>query len=190
MKTGVICLQGDVSEHIGILAKLNANPFWVREKKDLLQATALIIPGGESTTISRLMSESGLFETVKKRAEGGMPVFGTCAGLILLAKEGDSQVERTGQRLLGLMDMAVNRNAFGRQRESFEETVSIKGIGSFPGVFIRAPSIRKVYGKCSPLSQLGDKIIAAMQDNLLATAFHPELTGDERVHRYFLEEIC
>ena len=190
MRIGVLGLQGDVSEHIEVLRKLKSNPFWVKDRKDLSQAAALVIPGGESTAISRLMAESGLFEEVKRKTEEGMPVFGTCAGLILLAKEGDMQVEQTGQKLLGLMDMAVDRNAFGRQLESFEETVSIKGIGSFPGVFIRAPAIRKVYGNCSPVSHLGDKIIAARQDNILATAFHPELTGDDRVHRYFFEEIC
>lgn len=186
MKVGVLGLQGDVSEHIEMLSELKTHPLRVRSTKDLAACGALIIPGGESTTIGRLMRESGLFEQVKKMAREGMPVFGTCAGLIMLAKSGGQHAEITGQKLLGLMDMEADRNAFGRQRESFEQAVEINGIGRFHGVFIRAPSITAVHGKCKPISRLGGTIIAARQDNLLATAFHPELTGDKRVHEYFL----
>ncbi|MBI4173996.1 MAG: pyridoxal 5'-phosphate synthase glutaminase subunit PdxT [Candidatus Aenigmarchaeota archaeon] len=189
MKVGVLGLQGDVSEHLEALEKLGAKGAWVKDLASLAEAEALIIPGGESTTIGRLLEESWLFEMVQQRAKGGMPIFGTCAGLILLAKEAGEQARQTGQRLLGLMDMEVDRNAFGRQRESFEQPIEINGLGQFPGVFIRAPAIRKVFGKCEALAQLDGRIIAARQGKLLATAFHPELTGDLRLHRYFLEQV-
>ena len=120
-----------------------------------------------------------------------MPVWGTCAGAIILASKGDGQVKKTGQKLLGLMSMSVNRNAFGRQRESFEAVVRFKSFAvNYPGVFIRAPSIEKVWGKCEPVAFLGSKIAAARQGNIFATTFHPELTYDKRVHEFFLKECC
>jgi 5'-phosphate synthase pdxT subunit len=193
MKVGVLNIQGDVSEHYYMIENLigKGNSILVKKESDLELVNALIIPGGESTTISNLMVQSGLFDKVKKLGEEGFPIFGTCAGLILLAKEGDEQVSRTKTKLLGLMDMKIKRNAFGRQRESFETNISIDGIkgNEFPCVFIRSPAITKVYGKCKVLGKFGDHIIAAQQDNLLATAFHPELTEDRRMHEYFFSLI-
>jgi 5'-phosphate synthase pdxT subunit len=135
------------------------------------------------------MIESDIFDRIKELGENGFPIFGTCAGMVLLAKEGGKQVQRTGQKLLGLMDMEVCRNAFGRQRESFESEIEIQGIGNYPGIFIRAPVVERVWGKCNVLSTFEGKIIAAQQDNLFATSFHSELTDDLRVHRLFLRII-
>lgn len=192
MRIGVLGLQGDVEEHLSILNECGAVPVRVRTVDDAKSVDALIIPGGESTTISKLMFESGIAQVVKARvAKEKLPVWGTCAGLILLAKKGDGQVKKTGQMLLGLMDIEVNRNAFGRQRESFEQDVKVEGIdGDFPAVFIRAPLITKVFGKAKAIAKLADgKIVAAEQGNLLATAFHPELSGDARMHEYFLAKV-
>jgi len=187
MQIGVVGLQGAVSEHIDMLSRIGARGVWVRDKGALKEISGLIIPGGESTTISRLLMQSGMFDRIREMGEEGFPIFGTCAGLILLAKKGDGDVKKSGQKLLGLMDMEVRRNAFGRQKESFEENIKIGDIGEFPCVFIRAPAIIKVGGKCKPLATYKRLIVAARQDNLLATAFHPELTQDTRIHRYFLE---
>ncbi|MEM4389200.1 MAG: pyridoxal 5'-phosphate synthase glutaminase subunit PdxT [Candidatus Micrarchaeia archaeon] len=187
MRVGVIGVQGAVSEHLAAVERLGARGVWVKRPEELNGVSALIIPGGESTTISRLLVESGLFEPVRKLGQQGLPIFGTCAGLILLAKKGDAQVARTGQRLLGLMDMKITRNAFGRQRESFEEEVEVAGVGRVVGVFIRAPAIDRTFGKCIPLARIDGRIVAARQENLLATAFHPELTDDLRIHQFFLD---
>ena len=162
----------------------------VRKAEGLEQVSCLIIPGGESTTISKLLLRSGLHDSIIKRAEEGMPLMGTCAGCVLLAKEGDEEVRKTGIELLGLMDMAVDRNAFGRQRESFEAPLEIEGMDTpFPGVFIRGPAIRKVWGGCRAVARYGDKIIMARQGSMLALSFHPELSGDNRIHRALLEMI-
>lgn len=185
MKIGVVGVQGAVSEHLEMLAKLGIERVWVRKKEQLNEIDGLIIPGGESTTISKLMVESELFERVKELGENGTPIFGTCAGLIMLAKKGDAQVEKTETRLLELMDVKVNRNAFGRQRESFEVELEVEGIGKFPCVFIRAPAITRAFGECKPLARHNNYIVAARQKNLLATAFHPELTQDTRIHELF-----
>ncbi|MFH1257894.1 MAG: pyridoxal 5'-phosphate synthase glutaminase subunit PdxT [Candidatus Micrarchaeota archaeon] len=195
MKTiGVLGLQGDVIEHIEALKRQNASPIWLENPSQLKEVDALIIPGGESTTIGNLIVKNGLFEPIRQFAKYGKPIWGTCAGAILLAKEGDSQVRKTHQPLLKLMDMKADRNAFGRQRESFEIDVELDGItgkgnNPFPAVFIRAPVIEKVWGNCKVLGELDGKIIAAQQKNLLATCFHPELTDDLRVHDYFLGMI-
>ncbi|MBI5159589.1 pyridoxal 5'-phosphate synthase glutaminase subunit PdxT [Candidatus Micrarchaeota archaeon] len=186
MKVGVVGVQGAVSEHLEMLAKANAEGVWVRKKEQLNSIDGLVIPGGESTAISKLMSESNLFEKVKEMGTSGTPVFGTCAGLIMLAKKGDAQVEKTGTRLLELMDVEVNRNAFGRQRESFEAELEVDGVGKFPCVFIRAPAITKAFGECKQLATYNKYIVAAQERNLLATAFHPELTQDTRMHKLFL----
>lgn len=162
----------------------------IRKVEELEQVSCVIIPGGESTTISKLLLRSGLHDLIKKRAEEGMPLMGTCAGCVLLAKEGDEEVHKTGTNLLGLMDMAVDRNAFGRQRESFEAPLEIKGMDSpFPGVFIRGPVIRRVWNGCEALARYGDRIIMARQDNMMALSFHPELSGDNRIHRALLEMV-
>jgi 5'-phosphate synthase pdxT subunit len=190
MKVGVVAFQGAVSEHMQMIdAVLGRGSSLAVRKADALDGvSAVIIPGGESTTIGRLMRSSGVFKKLRALGEQGMPILGTCAGLIMLAKEGDEQVERTGE-LLGLMYMRVRRNAFGRQRESFEEKLKIEGIGRYPCVFIRAPVVERVDGKCKAIARFGKHIVAAEQGNLLATAFHPELTRDLRFHRYFLEKV-
>ncbi len=189
MKVGVIGVQGAVSEHLDMVRQCNAEPLWIRKASDLDNVSALILPGGESTTISRLMVESNIFEKVRELGIGGLPVYGTCAGLVLLAKEGDQQVEKTNQKLLALMDMKICRNAFGSQRDSFESELSFEGIGKFPAVFIRAPTIEKVWGNCKPLAFYDKKTVAAVQDNLLVTSFHPELTNDKRIHEFFLDFV-
>jgi 5'-phosphate synthase pdxT subunit len=186
---GVIGVQGAVSEHIDMLLSCGSKTRWVRTKDDLDGLDGIILPGGESTTISRLLVESGMFERIQEMAEEGIPVFGTCAGLVLLANQGDDLVQRTNQKLLGLMDMRISRNSFGNQRNSFEAMLDIDGIGEFPGVFIRAPAIEEVNGDCKALSSFNGKIVAAQQGNLLAAAFHPELSGDMRMHEYFISML-
>jgi len=189
MKVGVIAFQGAVSEHMqmvdSVLGRGSSIP--VRRAEELGRVSAVIIPGGESTTIGGLMRSSGVFKKVRELGGQGMPILGTCAGMIMLAKEGDEQVRRTGE-LLGLMDMKVRRNAFGRQRESFEEELLVGKVGSYPCVFIRAPAVERVYGRCRAIARFEGRIIAAEQGGLLAAAFHPELTTDSRFHRYFLEK--
>ncbi len=190
MKVGVIAFQGAVSEHMHMIDAVlgKGDSVAVRSAEELERVSAVIIPGGESTTIGRLMRNSGVFRKLKELGESGFPIWGTCAGMIMLAKEGDEQVRRTGE-LLGLMDMKVRRNAFGRQRESFEEELDIAGIRKYHCIFIRAPAVEKVYGKCRALAHFGKYIVAAEQGNLLATAFHPELSGDARFHEYFIKKV-
>lgn len=196
MKLGVVALQGDVSEHLeALMAALkdggrSGQAIPVRRRPELDQVSALVLPGGESTTISKLLRRFGLFDEVRRRGSEGMPIMGTCAGCILLAKEGDDQVAKTETRLLGLMDMAVDRNAFGRQRESFERQLQIDGLGGFRGVFIRSPAITRTWGACKPLAKLPEgPTVMARQDHLLALTFHPELSGDWRIHRLLVELV-
>jgi 5'-phosphate synthase pdxT subunit len=196
MKAGVIAVQGAYPEHLRALkAAMDASGrkgsvITVRRLEELDQVSCMVIPGGESTTISKLLLQSGLYDRLIERARDGMPVMGTCAGCILLAKEGDIEVARTETRLLGLMDMAVNRNAFGRQRESFEAPLDIEGMTApFPGVFIRGPVIHRVWNGCRPVAWHGDRIVMARQGNMMAMSFHPELSGDPRVHRLLLDMI-
>lgn len=189
MKIGVIGMQGAVSEHIHVIERLGHGPVWVKKPEQLEEVSGIIIPGGESTTISRLMVRTGLLEAVRSLGSDGFPIYGTCAGLILLAKKGDSQVKKTKQELLGLMDMEIERNAFGGQRESFEKSLDIGGIRDFPCVFIRAPAVKKTWGKCRVLAEFEGKIVAVEQGSLFATSFHPELTEDTRVHEYFISKI-
>jgi len=197
MKIGVVGLQGAISEHVEAVERamkalgVEGEASWIRGAEEIDELDGVIIPGGESTTIGKLMTKGGLFQKVQERARSGMPVLGTCAGLILLAKEGDEQVERTGQPLLGLMDVKVMRNAFGRQRESFEVDLEIPALGEEPlrAVFIRAPAIERVWGEAKPLAKYQGKIVAAQQGKLVAMAFHPELTPDTRAHEYFLR-LC
>ncbi len=181
---GVLALQGDFEKHEAVLERLGVPHCQVRKVADLEQVSALILPGGESTTIGRLMARYGLDEAIRKRAEAGMPIYGTCAGMILLAKE---IVDSTQERL-GLMDITVQRNAFGSQIDSFEADLPFKPLGETPvrAVFIRAPIVQSVGQGVEVLSTFEDKIVAVQQGNLLATAFHPELTDDTRVHEYFL----
>jgi len=196
VRVGVIGVQGDVSEHVSAAREalrrfgLNGEAFAVRRREDLDRSDALTIPGGESTTISKMLQEFELFDPIIARAEAGMPILGTCAGAILLASEGDEQVEKTETRLLHLMDMAVDRNAFGRQRESFEADLAVTGLDSpVHGVFIRAPAITRVWGRCSALSTLGDSIVLARQGSLFAAAFHPELGGEYRIHKMLFDSL-
>ena len=196
MKAGVISVQGAAPEHVGALKVamanigINGDAVTVRKAKDLDGVSCLVIPGGESTTISKLLRRFDLFDRIIDLANDGLPILGTCAGCVLLSKEGDDQVEKTGTELLKLMDMAVDRNAFGRQRESFEDLLTIKGLDApFPAVFIRAPLITKVWGKCEPLAMHSSSIVMARQDNLLALSFHPELSDDTRIHEMLLRMV-
>ena len=196
-RAGVVGLQGDVSEHIEALGRAFADmgvkgeAIWVRRPADLERVDALAIPGGESTTISKLLVRFGLFDRVRHRAAEGMPVLGTCAGMIVMCKRGDDEVERTSTRLLEVLDAQVDRNAFGRQRESFEADLTVEGIAGPPvhAVFIRAPAIVRMWGECRPLATLEGHVVMARQGDLLAASFHPELTKDTRVHRLLLERI-
>jgi len=196
MRIGVIAIQGNVEEHVNALmkaleqAKLKAEVVKVKHKGIVPACDAIILPGGESTTLGRLMEREGIASEIKKAAHTGVPVMGTCAGLVLLAKHGDEQVEKTAQALLSLMNIHVNRNAFGRQRESFEVQVNFKGLTKpFNAVFIRAPCITEAGKDVEILSIYDDSIVAAREKNMLALAFHPELTDDLRIHHYFLKMI-
>lgn len=190
-------LQGDVSEHIEALQRALAEAgeageaIWVRRPTDLERVDCLVVPGGESTTISKLLVKFDLFDRVRQRAEEGMPMLGTCAGMILMCKEGDEEVGKTGTRLLGLLDAEVDRNAFGRQRESFESDLDVEGFDEpLHAVFIRAPAILRTWGdRCRPLARLGDLIVMVRQDHLLGASFHPELTPDTRVQRMLLDMV-
>ena len=187
MRIGVLAAQGAFLEHIASLQRLGVEAFPVRLPRDLTQIDGLIIPGGESTSISKLMLDYNLVEKVKNLAKNGLPVFGTCAGMILLAKD-----ITDGNRVepLRLMDIKVRRNAFGRQRESFEADLSIPVLGEKPfhAIFIRAPIIEQVNSGVKVLARLDDgTIVAVRQGKLLASAFHPELTDDLRFHQYFLD---
>jgi 5'-phosphate synthase pdxT subunit len=189
MKIGVLASQGAFAEHISILHRLNVEAMAVRLPRELRGLDGLIIPGGESTTISRLMLDDNLMSEIGTLAQDGMPIFGTCAGMILMAeKVPDFYLEP-----LGLMNLMVKRNAFGRQRESFETELSIPVLGEEPfhGVFIRAPLIAHYDGGVEILAKLADGAgVAARQGSLLASAFHPELTADLRFHRYFLDIVA
>jgi 5'-phosphate synthase pdxT subunit len=196
MRIGVIAIQGNVEEHVNAIKKalrqlnLEAEVIKIKHSGLVPVCDAIILPGGESTTLGRLMEREGIADEIKKVALAGVPVMGTCAGLVLLAKYGDMQVERTKQPLLGLMDIHVNRNAFGRQKESYECQVDFKGLGSpFNAVFIRAPAITGCGKDVEILSECSGLIVAAREKNMLALAFHPELTDDLRIHHYFLKMV-
>jgi 5'-phosphate synthase pdxT subunit len=188
MKIGVLAAQGAFAEHIAALNKLNTEALPVRLPGELEGVQGLIIPGGESTTISRLMSAYDLVKEIAGLAREGMTLFGTCAGMILMAR----QISGNCAKSLGLMDITVKRNAFGRQLDSFETELQIPVLGKkpFPGVFIRAPKIEDCADEVEVLARLADgTIVAARQKKLIATAFHPELTEDLRFHRYFLDIV-
>ncbi|HEY1016819.1 MAG TPA: pyridoxal 5'-phosphate synthase glutaminase subunit PdxT [Herpetosiphonaceae bacterium] len=189
MNVGVLALQGAFVEHETILRALGAETTQVRLPQQLAAVDRLIIPGGESTTIGKLLETYRLLEPLVERGRGGMPIWGTCAGMILLATE-IAEGRREGQPALGLMDITARRNAFGRQLDSFEAELDVPILGEQPfhAVFIRAPQIDRVGAGVEPLATLPDgRIVAARQERLLATAFHPELTDDARFHRLFLE---
>ncbi len=193
MRVAVIGVQGAVEEHViatkNAMRKLGIDGEVIATRKHgiVSKSDAVIIPGGESTTISRLMFRDSIASEVIELAKEGKPIMGTCAGLILLSKHGDEQVERTRTKLLGLLDVWIKRNAFGRQRESFQVKLNVKHIGEFEAVFIRAPAITKVGEGVEVLATFEDYIVAVQQDNILGLAFHPELTDDTRIHEYFLK---
>lgn len=185
---GILALQGDFEAHRKMLEdRLGAGTRLVRSPNELAEIDGLILPGGESTTVGKLMDRHGLDTVIRERAAEGMPIYGTCAGLILLAK----QIEGSDQLRLGLMDVTVARNAFGRQVESFEADIPVAEIGDDPvrGVFIRAPYVTEASPAVQILGRFKDKIVAVRQGNLLGSAFHPELTDDPRMHAYFLTMI-
>ena len=193
MKVGVLALQGDFIEHIQILRALGVDACEVRKPEQLADLDGLVMPGGESTTFGKLAAEFGLIEPLRSFCNSGKPVWGTCAGMIFLAKD----VGRA-QPVLGLMDVTVKRNAFGRQVDSFEQDLDIPALAEIEGgtgrpfhaIFIRAPLLESVGQHVTVLAKLDDgAIVAARQQNLLATSFHPELTRDTRFHRYFLEKL-
>ncbi len=187
-KVGVLALQGAWQRHAEALGVLGAHAVQVRTPEDLSGLEGLILPGGESTTMSRLLELSGLFEPVAERLADGMPAFGTCAGMILLA--GEIRDGRPDQRSFGVLDVSVRRNAFGRQVDSFEADVAVDGLGGggFPAVFIRAPVIDRVGDGVEVLASVGGHPVLCRQGPVLAAAFHPELSDDLRLHQLFLED--
>ena len=185
---GVLALQGAFNRHTRMLGELNVATQEVRTPQDLASVDALVLPGGESTTMSQLLESSELFEPVKKMIHEGMPVFGTCAGMILLAKEiidgRDDQVS------FGAIDIDVQRNAYGRQIDSFEAEIEVEGFSRpFHAVFIRAPRIVKAAQSVEVLAEFGVEIVLARQKNVLVASFHPELSPDQRIHELFVREI-
>ena len=188
MKIGVLALQGAFREHIYALEALDVGAVAVRLPSQLEELAGLVIPGGESTAISKLMEAYGFYEAVAERHAQGMAVWGTCAGAILIAKDVPDGI--AGQRSLALMDISVRRNAYGRQIDSFEADLDFAHIGeAYRGVFIRAPWIDSVGDGVEVLAEHDDHIVAARQARLMATTFHPELTGDPRIARFFVEKV-
>lgn len=188
---GVLALQGDTREHLAALSEAGARACTVRRLAELEAVDALVIPGGESTTMSLLLREFDLLEPLRQRLAGGMPAYGSCAGMILLASEildaGSPGREATP---LGGVDMTVRRNAFGRQVDSFEGDIDFRGLdGPVHAVFIRAPWVERVGPDVEVLARVADHIVGVRQGSVLATAFHPEVTGDRRVHKLFVDMI-
>lgn len=188
MKIGVLALQGAFREHRQMLEQCGAEVLEVRKPEDIDQIDGLVIPGGESTTIGKLLNEWGLAEPIKKRVQEGMPIFGTCAGLIIVAR---TIIGHESQPRLALMDITARRNAYGRQVDSFEGDFTIPELGErpFKAVFIRAPYIEKCEPCVQVLAEHEGKAVLARQKNLLVASFHPELTQDDRIHRYFLTMV-
>ena len=185
-RVGILALQGDVREHEVMLHGLGAETLRVRRAEELEQLDGLIIPGGESTTIGKLATLYGLMEPLKKHIDAGLPTYGTCAGLILLAE----RVTEGTQPLLGILDVTVERNAFGNQNDSFEAQLTIDGLADpFHAVFIRAPWVAEIGSGVDVLATWKEHPVMIRQGNVLASAFHPELTNDERVHQIFLSMI-
>jgi 5'-phosphate synthase pdxT subunit len=187
MKVGVLALQGDFREHIKASQDCGHTAIEVRRESELSQVDALILPGGESTTIIHLAQNFDLYQPIKSAIAQGLPVYGSCAGMILLADHIIDGIE--GQKSFGGLDITVRRNAFGRQVDSFESELTFNG-EAMHAVFIRAPWVEEVGPDVQVLSTAADHPVAVRQGSLLATSFHPELTQDLAVHRYFFEEIC
>ncbi|NGN69637.1 pyridoxal 5'-phosphate synthase glutaminase subunit PdxT [Streptomyces sp. A7024] len=188
-RIGVLALQGDVREHLAALTEAGVEATSVRRPEELEAVDGLVIPGGESTTMSKLAHIFGLMEPLRERVHGGLSAYGSCAGMIMLA---DKILDpRSGQETIGGIDMIVRRNAFGRQNESFEAAIDVDGIDGGPveGVFIRAPWVESVGASAQVLATVDGHPVAVRQGNLLATSFHPELTGDHRVHELFVAMV-
>lgn len=186
MRIGVLGLQGAVREHVQAIEACGADAVMVKKVEQLQDIDGLVLPGGESTTMRRLIDRYGFLPSLKEFAKE-KPIFGTCAGMILLAKE----IEGDSESHIGAMNIAVVRNAFGRQQESFEMPLSIKGVGNdFMGVFIRAPFVKSIGEHVEVLAEIGDSIVAVREANLLAAAFHPELTDDNRMMEYFIGMVA
>ena len=195
MKIGVLALQGDVEEHIQSLSDCGVIALAVKTDSQIRDIDALVIPGGESTTIAKLAGSFNLIDLIRDRIKAGMPTYGSCAGMILLAERVEDAI--TGQETFGGIDMTVRRNAFGRQIDSFETDLKFKGITdpAIRAIFIRAPWVESIGKEVEVLAQITDEAgkthpVAVRQGRLLATSFHPELTGDSRIHKYFVEQIC
>jgi len=188
VKIGVLALQGDFREHLEMLHSIGVNPVAVKSREALSFVDGLIIPGGESTTIGKIMKEMELFDDLKKKIEDGLPVFGTCAGMIVLAKSISGFPD---QVRLEAIDITVERNSYGRQVESFETDIKIPVLGDKPfrAVFIRAPKVVEMGKEVEVLAYFNKDPVLLKQKNVLACSFHPELTMDSRIHRYFLEMV-
>jgi pyridoxal 5'-phosphate synthase pdxT subunit len=185
VKAGVLALQGDFREHAAVLSDLGVTPVLVRTPEELAEVDCLAIPGGESTAIGRLARGHGLVDPIRERVRGGMPVLGTCAGMIVMAREVEG-----GEPLLGLMDIRVARNAYGRQVDSFEAEIPLRDEAEpVQAVFIRAPVVERVGEGVEVLAEHDGRPVVVEQDLLIAAAFHPELAGDGRIHRRFLEKV-
>jgi 5'-phosphate synthase pdxT subunit len=189
-RVGVLALQGDFREHLAVLRELGADAVPVRRTDELASVSGLVIPGGESTVMDKLSRSFGLREPLREAIASGLPVYGTCAGLIMLADRVLDAIE--GQLTLGGLDVTVRRNAFGSQLDSFETDMDVPALGEPPvhAVFIRAPVVESVGEKATPLAALGDgRVVAVEQGSLLGTSFHPEVTGEYRFHEYFLAKV-
>ena len=185
---GVFALQGDVREHVQTLTALGADAFTVRRPEELQRCDALVLPGGESTTMAKLARTFDLLDPLRQRVGSGMPTFGTCAGMILLADRILDGV--AGQETIGGLDVTVRRNAFGRQVDSFESDLDVKGLDQpVHAVFIRAPWVEQVGPEVEVLAEAAGHPVAVRQDHLLATSFHPEVADDGRLHRLFLDQV-
>ncbi len=184
VKIGILGIQGSREEHEKMLKKIKAEPVWVRKKEDIDKIQGIILPGGESTAIGKALKREGIFNYLQEKIKKGLPAWGTCAGAILLAKKGSPYS-------LQVMNIEIERNAYGRQNESFEQEIEIKELGTkkFPAVFIRAPRIRKVEKSVKILAEIKKEPIFVQEGNMLVSTFHPELTEDTRVHEYFVK-IC
>ena len=196
LSIGILGIQGAIFEHVtsmnNVFKKrkdIYGNVFVIRNKREIDDLDALIMPGGESSTIYRVLNKSGMYDAIEKRIkENNLPIMGTCAGCVLLSNEIVNNKKEI--KPFNAMDMQVERNAFGRQKESFEQNIQINGFSTqYNAVFIRAPIIKKTWGKCKILAKIDKKIVAARQDKFLALSFHPELIDDLRIHEYFLDMI-
>ena len=187
MRIGVLALQGAFIEHCEMLGRLGVESIQIRQPHDFSDnLDGLVIPGGESTVMVKLLHGLSLLEPVKAAVFGGMPTFGTCAGMILLSR----QIEGNGPGEIPFLDVSVCRNAYGRQLGSFRVNADFQGVGEVEMIFIRAPYVSEVQGKAKALAVVDERIVAVEHNNVLATAFHPELSNDTHIHEYFLDQFC